>query len=350
MIVEILREEGLPEDLAYIAMIESGFNPRAYSSARAVGLWQFMPRTGKHFGLDYNWWIDERRDPEKATRAAAKYFKVLYKRFNSWELAAASYNAGEGRVARALKKYKTDDYWELVKHKRSLKLETRDYVPKLMAAMIITKNPERYGFTDINYEEPIYYDKVSVTNPIDLNAAARASGTTVKDLRRLNPELKRWLTPPRHKGYEIRLPEGSRAAFLANMQDMPKPKRLDFHRHKILRGESLWDIARAYKTGMKPIMELNAIKNPRKIRAGKTLMIPVRAGTKVAKNYRRSRSSKQVINKKGIYTIQRGDTLWDISREFGVKIKELRRWNNLPRSGRIKAGEKLYIKEARLIK
>jgi len=351
MTVEILREEGLPEDLAFIAMIESGFNPRAYSSARAVGVWQFMPRTGRHFGLDSNWWVDERRDPEKATRAAAKYLKILYSRFNSWELAAAGYNAGEGRIAKALKRYRTDDYWELVKHKRSLKLETRDYVPKLMAAMMIAKNPENYGFTDIDYEEPVYYDKASVNQPTDLRVIARAAGTTAKELHRLNPELKRWFTPPASSNspYEIRLPEGSAATYASNMVKVPKRERLEFHRHRIRRGESLWDIARGYRTGIKPIMELNNIKNARRIRAGKTIMIPVRAGTVVAKNYRRYRRTKKHIkDQKGTYTIKSGDTLWDISRAFGVGIKDLKRWNKLPRSGRIRAGERLYIKEARL--
>jgi len=350
MTVEILREEGLPEDLAYIAMIESGFNPRAYSSARAVGIWQFMPRTGRHFGLDSNWWVDERRDPEKATRAAAKYLKILYKRFNSWELAAAGYNAGEGRVARALKKYKTDDYWELVKHKRSLKLETRDYVPKLMAAMIIAKNPERHGFTGLNYEEPVYYDKGEVYQPTDIHVIARAAETTAEEIRRLNPELRRWLTPPSNSAYEIRLPEGSLATYTANIQDVPRRGRLEFHRHKIRRGQSLWDIARAYQTGIKPIMELNDIKNSRKIREGKTIMIPVRAGTKVSNNYRRARSKKHTKDPKGVYTIKNGDTLWDISRAFGVELKDLKRWNNLSGSGKIRAGQKLYLKEARLIR
>ncbi len=351
MAVEILREEGLPEDLAFIAMIESGFNPHAYSSASAVGVWQFMPRTGRYFGLDSNWWVDERRDPEKASRAAAKYLKILYKRFNSWELAAASYNAGEGRVARALKKYKTDDYWELVKHKRSLKLETRDYVPKFMAAMMIAKNPEHYGFTDIDYEEPVYYDKALVNQPTDIRVIARAAETTAKEIRRLNPELKRWLTPPGTTPYEIRIPEGNLATYTSNMEKIPKGKRLDFHRHKILSGQSLWDIARAYRTGIKPIMELNNIKNARKIRAGKTLMIPVRAGTKIAKNYKNTKKTRRHIkNAKGMYTVKRGDTLWDISRAFGVGISDLKRWNKLPRSGKIKTGERLYLKEARLIK
>ncbi len=350
MTVEILREEGLPEDLAFIAMIESGFNPRAYSSARAVGVWQFMPRTGRHFGLNSNWWVDERRDPEKATHAAAKYLKILYKRFNSWELAAASYNAGEGRVAKALRRYRTDDYWELVKHRRSLKLETRDYVPKLMAAMMIAKNPEHYGFTGIDYEEPVYYDKAAVNQATDLRVIARAAGTTAKELRRLNPELKRWLTPPvKDTPYEIRLPEGSLAAYTSNMEKIPKRERLEFHRHRIRRGESLWDIARGYRTGIKPIMELNNIKSARRIRAGKTIMIPVRAGTVVAKNYKKyKRRKKHTKDPKGTYTIKSGDTLWDISRAFGVGIKDLKRWNKLPRSGRIRAGERLYIKEARL--
>jgi hypothetical protein len=209
LVKRILRQVGMPEDLAYLALIESGFNPLAKSRKKAVGIWQFMHWTGKNYGLRVDWWIDERRDPEKATMAAASYLKNLHERFDSWYLAAAGYNGGEGRIIRALKKYGTEDFWELASRRRALKKETKNYIPKYLAAMIIAKNPEKYGFYKLDYLGPLAYDRVKVAEATDLKVLAKAAGTTVKELKRLNPELNGWFTPPDYPDYELKIPPGS---------------------------------------------------------------------------------------------------------------------------------------------
>ena len=181
MIKRILRQYGLPEDLVYLAMIESGFNPHAYSRARATGTWQFIYRTGVRYGLRADNWIDERRDPEKSTIAAAKYLKDLYDQFNDWYLAAAGYNAGEGKIHRAIRKYRTEDFWEMSRQ-RYLRRETKDYVPKMIAAALISKNPGRYGFSHVKYEEPIPFEEVPIETPIDLRVAAQCAGVTYEEM------------------------------------------------------------------------------------------------------------------------------------------------------------------------
>ncbi|MDP2689168.1 MAG: transglycosylase SLT domain-containing protein, partial [Deltaproteobacteria bacterium] len=181
MIREILQENGMPEDLSYIAFIESGLNPKARSKSNAVGMWQFIKGTGVKYGLRVDWWIDERMDPEKATHAAARYFKDLYGRFGSWYLAAAGYNAGEGRVMSAVRKHGSEDFWELASHKKPFKRETKDYVPKYLAALMIAKDPVSYGFEEIEYREGPMYEKVKVSQATDLRVIARAAGTTVEE-------------------------------------------------------------------------------------------------------------------------------------------------------------------------
>jgi membrane-bound lytic murein transglycosylase D len=186
MMKEVLKQHGLPEDLVYLALIESGFNPKAYSRRRASGPWQFITRTGKKYGLEVDWWIDERRDPEKSTIAAARHLKDLYDQFSCWYLAAAGYNAGAAKISRAIQRYQTEDFWELTKHKY-LKRETRHYVPKMIAAALIAKEPEKYGFTDIVYDEPIRYEKVTVPDATDLKVIARLCEVDYETIKALNP-------------------------------------------------------------------------------------------------------------------------------------------------------------------
>ena len=209
----LLKGNGLPEDLVYMALIESGFNPYAYSRSKASGPWQFIYLTGKRYGLNLNWWVDERRDPEKSTIAATKYLKDLYDMFECWYLAAAGYNAGEGKIANAMKRYRTEDFWELSKY-NYLKQETKDYVPQMIAAALIAKDPEKYGFADIEYQEPLQYEKVRVPAVIDLRLIAKACEISVDELKDLNPELLRWCTPPDSPDYEIKIPFGGRNSFL----------------------------------------------------------------------------------------------------------------------------------------
>jgi hypothetical protein len=280
MINAILRENGLPEDLSYIALIESGLNPMARSRANAVGMWQFMKGTGKRYGLRVDWWIDERHDPEKSTRAAARYLKDLYAQFGSWYLAAAGYNAGEGRVMRAMRKHGSEDFWVIANHKKTLKRETRDYVPKYLAAMLIAKDPALYGFSEseLEYAEGLAFDRVKITYATDLRVIAGAAGTTVEEIRRLNPELLRWFTPPGYAEYEIKIPAGAAGVFHEKIADIPPPQRLEFHAHRVRRGETLYSIAKRYGTPVKPIMYLNNLKSAKRIRAGATIYVPVRAG------------------------------------------------------------------------
>ena len=204
----ILREEGVPQDLVYIALIESGFNPRAYSWAGASGLWQFMKSTGRKYGLKINWWIDERRDPLKATRAAARYFKDLHETFRSWYLAQAGYNAGEGRIRRGLRRLKRKDFWTLAKT-RYIGRETRSFVPKFIAARLMAKDPKAYGFTTLNYEPPLRFEEVSVHKPTDLRWIAAAAGVSMNVIRSLNPALRRWKTPPNYPDFKINVPPGT---------------------------------------------------------------------------------------------------------------------------------------------
>jgi membrane-bound lytic murein transglycosylase D len=342
MVKEILRQNGLPEDLAYLALIESGFNTRAYSRASAAGIWQFMPKTGERYDLRIDWWIDERRNPEKSTWAAAAYLKNLYAMFDSWYLAAAGYNGGEGRVKRAIKRHQTDDFWVMSKKRKGLKRETRDYIPKFIAAMLIAKEPEKYGFTNIEYSEAVAYDKVNVPEATDLRVIAGASGCSLQEITELNPDLNRWFTPPNYPEYEITLPKGMGKTFQQNLASIPRQERLKFLRHKVQRGDSLLSIARRYGTTIDPIVYLNEIKNPRFIKAGWLLVIPVRADSGIRKIVRRA-----PLPKDGIYLVQRGDTLWEISLRFGVKVRELLEWNKIERVDRLMPGQRIYVKRSR---
>jgi membrane-bound lytic murein transglycosylase D len=270
----LLKENGLPEDLVYMALIESGFNPYAYSRSKAAGPWQFIYRTGKKYGLDSNWWIDERRDPEKSTIAAAKYLKDLYDTFECWYLAAASYNAGEGKIARAMKRYRTEDFWELTKY-RYLKRETKDYVPQMIAAALIAKDPEKYGFSDIEYQEPLRYDKVKVPEVTDLRLIAQACEVTLDEIKNLNPELSRWCTPPNFPDYEIKIPFGKKELFLKNFETLYPGERFQFKTYRVKKGDTLSRIAKHYRVGLEPILEINRLNKKSRLSIGMNLLIPL---------------------------------------------------------------------------
>ena len=339
MMKDILKEAGLPEDLVYLAMIESGFNPCAYSRRRASGPWQFIYGTGKKYGLVVNWWIDERRNPEKSTVAAARYLKDLYDQFSCWYLAAAGYNAGAGKISRAIRRYRTEDFWELARH-RYLRRETKNYVPKMIAAALIAKEPEKYGFTDIEYDEPIRYDKVEITDATDLRVIAQCCDTDPKTIKTLNPELTRWCTPPNYAGYQIKMPLGTKEVFLENFSKLDPSERITFRRHQVRTGETLSHIARRYRTGTKPIMEVNRIRNPRHVRAGSYIIIPIpadRGPSPKTPEKRRSLAVAGVAEKKWdeesfqkvLYVVKKGDTLWKISRTYDLTIEDIKRWNRL---------------------
>ena len=354
MMKKILRENGLPEDLIYLAMIESGFKPFAYSRAKAAGPWQFIVRTGRRYGLRTDWCIDERRDPEKSTIAAAQHLKDLYDEFDHWYLAAAGYNAGAGKIKRAIEKYSTEDFWEMSKF-RYLKRETKDYVPKMIAAALIAKNPAQYGFTDIAYEDPLEYDKVVVSKPTDLKSIAEATQTTVETLKSLNPELTRWFTPPDYPNYELKIPKGTSDKFAANQSTLKTVMVSSTVQHRLRKGETLSHVAKSYGTSIDSILVFNSIASPKRIRTGQIIYVPVRAGTK-PKLYAQASapivptkidtdSYKKEIKADGAvgYSVKIGDTIWSISRAFNVTVKEIRKWNKLGSVRMIHPGDRLVI-------
>lgn len=271
----VLKEHGLPEDLVYLALIESGFNPYAYSKAKAVGMWQFISLTGKRYGLRVDWWVDERRDPEKSTIAAAKYLKDLYDMFECWYLAAAGYNAGEFKIINAIKRYRTEDFWKLT-HYKYLKRETKDYVPLMIAAALVAKDPEKYGFTEVEYQEPLRYEKVKVPALTDLSLIAKACDTSLEEIKDLNPEIQRRVTPPNEPEYEIKIPFGKRELFLEKFETLQPLEKFGFKTHLVKKGETLKSIARRYRVDLEPMLEINSLNPTSKISKGMTLLIPLR--------------------------------------------------------------------------
>ncbi len=270
----LLKEQGLPEDLVYMALIESGFDPYAYSRSKAVGPWQFIYRTGKRYGLKVNWWVDERRDPEKSTIAAAKYLKDLYEMFACWYLAAAGYNAGEYRIIRAMKRFRTEDFWTLTKH-QYLKRETKNYVPLMIAAALVAKDPEKYGFTDIEYQEPLRYEKVKVPELTDLSYIAKACEISLEEIKDLNPELQRGVTPPNEPEYEIKIPFAKKDLFTKNFEVLQPLEKFQFKTHLVKKGETLKGIARLYRVDLDPLLEINYLKKTSPLSKGMDLLIPL---------------------------------------------------------------------------
>ncbi|MFZ5981843.1 MAG: LysM peptidoglycan-binding domain-containing protein [Candidatus Zixiibacteriota bacterium] len=333
--LRILRQYGLPEDLMYLSLVESGYNPNAYSWARAMGLWQFISSTGRLYGLDRDWWIDERKDPEKATDAAARFLRDLYKQFGSWDLAMAAYNGGPGRVNKTIKQQKTVDFWEM-----RLKRQTMDYVPLIYAATIIAKEPEKYGFTDIEYEDELRWDEVAIDRCLDLKVVAREIGCSYEELKELNPEILRGYTPPNYKKYKLKIPVGKKEKFLASLDGMPSPKETSWVKHQIRRGETISTIAARYGVSQYAIFAANNLSHRSKIYAGKSLIVPV----PLDRDYdSKPRENREYVTSKSLYVVRSGDTMWDIARAFGTSVDDLRRVNYIERGSRIYVGQKLKI-------
>jgi len=271
---KLLKEHGLPEDLVYMAFIESGFDPYAYSRSKAVGPWQFIYLTGKRYGLKVNWWVDERRDPEKSTIAAAKYLKDLYETFACWYLAAAGYNAGEYTIVKAMKRHRTEDFWALTKA-RYLKRETKDYVPLMIAAALVAKDPEKYGFTDVEYQKPLRYEKVKVPELTGLTVVAKACEASLEEIKDLNPELRRGVTPPNENEYEMKIPFGRKDLFEVTFQILQAFEKFEFKTHLVKKGETLKGIARLYRVDLDPLLEINHLTKAAPISKGTILSIPI---------------------------------------------------------------------------
>ncbi len=332
---KILAQNGLPSDLVYLSLVESGYNPHAYSWARAMGLWQFIAETGQLYGLNRNWWVDERKDPVKSTQAAARFLKDLYDQFGNWELAMAAYNGGPGRVQRTIAEQHTSDFWKM-----RLRQQTMDYVPLIYAAIIIGKEPAKYGFGNLQYEPELSWDSVAVDRCLDLKTVADALGYPVDTLKGLNPELLRSYTPPNTKGYVLKIPKGTSGKFWASYDSMPSPKESSFAKHKVKRRETLATIAGRYGVSQYAILEANNLSKGTKLKAGRELIIPS------ASDHDRSYDAPdrhEVTATNGVYTVRPGDTVWDIARALGVTVDELRRVNYLERGSRIYIGQQLKV-------
>ncbi|HUT03152.1 MAG TPA: LysM peptidoglycan-binding domain-containing protein [bacterium] len=337
MIKQELHKAGLPEDLAYLVIVESGFSPYATSYARARGLWQFMPSTGRRYGLKMNYWVDERCDPEKSTRAAIGYLKDLYDEFASWKLVLASYNGGEGAVRQAIEQCGTSDFWDVMSSAR-IHPQTREYVPRFMAATIIAKYPEKFGFY-VDYEDPVEYDEITIQGWLGLKKAAECAGTTYKTLRALNPELRRWCTPPIYSRYNLKIPKGRKDKFLAAYRKLPTQAHSRILTHRIRSGETLSSIARRYGSSVRAIKQANGMRTSR-IRAGRKLLVPVlsKRSSKPSKpSAARLKWSETITHR-----VKSGNTLFAIAQKYGSSVRAIKQANGL-KSNKIRPGQKLIV-------
>ena len=364
---KILNEMGMPRDLIYLAMAESGFYNNAKSWAKAVGPWQFMPRTGKNFGLKINWYVDERRDPIKATKAAATYLSRLYKEFNSWEIAMAGYNAGEGKMRRAIKRYKTKSFWKIIKG-RYLKPETKNYVPKIMALAIIGKNLKAFGFEDsIEFKEHLDFDEVQVKGNSDLFKISQTLNVDFDALKILNPELRRWQTPDQKENYSLRIPAGMTVIW--NQCCVKDDFTATDHQLYVMRGHGkLKHVARKVKVKAKVLAEINNISLRKKLSPKTIIKLPFRSGhtrknpmyadlyekprrsvlrrRKYRKRLRMAlRRGKKVKNPSQFYIVKKGDTLWHVARRTGVSLDTIIKSNyRLVKRRMILPGDRLAIR------
>jgi membrane-bound lytic murein transglycosylase D len=334
LINEILTEQELPEELVNLAMIESGLNPKAFSRASAAGIWQFIYSTGKIYDLKRDWYVDERRDPIKSTYAACAHLKDLFEEFDHWYLALAAYNSGSGRVHRAMRLHQTSDFWQL----HTLPRETRNYIPYYLAAAIIARNPEEYGFETYSKKRkaPFEFDTVELEKSADLSVLARSAGTSLKTMQYYNPELRQSATP-QNGPYTLRIPKGTANKFTANFNALPEVQRFapQYIVHKVRRGESLSTISKKYKVSIHDVAAVNKIRNRHKISIGQKLTIPIRGA------YASHDGPPGHI--KVVYTVRKGDTLGHIAEDYGTRAVKIRRWNNLAYGQYIYPGQKLVL-------
>ncbi len=355
MIERILKEEGVPLDLIYLCQAESAFEPRALSRAAAKGMWQFISSRAREYGLRQTWWIDERSDPEKSTRAAARHLKDLYQEFGDWYLAMAAYNSGPVRVQRALEKTGADNFWTLA-DKRALPRETINYVPNILALTIIGKNPEKYGF-NVTPALPMDTERVAVEKATDLRVIAEAIDVPVEELRALNTHVLRWTTPPDDPDFQLVLPKGYADKFNAQIPSLPESKRILFHEHVVRRGDTLGSIAKKYGATVAQLNQANNLGKKPIIRVGQTLVIPISGTTppsaisdrpgrsQTASTARQTATVRKVSAGGTWYTVRSGDTLGKIAANFHTTVDKLKAWNNLT-SNRLTAGKKLLVSPA----
>ena len=320
MMVTILKEEGVPQDLIYLAQAESGFHPLAVSRVGARGIWQFMGSRARGYGLHHNMWVDDRQDPEKSTRAAARHLRDLYAQFGDWYLAMAAYNSGPGTVQAAVKRTGYADFWELYR-RNVLPKETRNYVPIILAVTIMTKNLGQYGFDDVSMDEPAAYDSVTISYPVDLRLVAECVDATAIQLQELNPSLLR-LTTPREGTFELHLPAGTKDQYQTAIASVPKDMRLWWRYHKVEPGDTLASLSRTYHTPAKLIATANHLDGT-ELEAGGKVVIPIAAGKHPLSD--NATYARRITR----YKVRKGDTVETVAENFGVSAQMIRRWNGL---------------------
>lgn len=361
---KILKENGMPEDLVYIALIESGFGFSARSHAGAVGYWQFIAPTGRRYDLTINSLIDERKDPYKSTMAAVKYFRSLYNVFGNWYFAFAAYNGGENRMFRVLMKHESRDFWAIAETKRMLPKETVNYIPKYLAARMIAKNPERYGFKDLEYLEPLSYSEVVASQTVNLKTLAQEMGVDYEEIRMLNPQYNTEFAPNFNKSLVLRVPKGTSEkatlalskSYVTNERMIAQARSNGTYTYRVRRGDNLSTIAKRHGTTVANLRALNKRLDRRGIlRVGQRLIVPDRAspqqilkdlkkGTKEQRTAdRKPKSSSRVIRSKQTVVVRKGDTLIGIANKYGVTLSQLLRENNLKSNSKLFVGKKLVI-------
>jgi len=337
----VLEEEGIPDELICAAMIESGLQANIRSRAGAVGWWQFMRSTARHRGLQVDEWIDERRDIEMSTRAAARHFQLLHRMFQDWALALAAYNSGEYRIQRAIGLSGDVDYWSM-----RLPRETRNYVPKFIAAARIVAHPDSFGFADVR-ADPFRFERIELDDAYSLSQISKATGIGLSTLRALNPQLLAGVTPPGRPGYALRVPVGTSEGARVALASIPEDERITWRKHKLRSGETLGSLARRYHTSVSAIMQINGISNARRVRAGRVLTIPYPRGVDLPSTSRHKTVASAPPppppgKKAWLYTVKKGDTLAGIARRSGVSVASIRRLNHIRRD-RIYPGQDLVL-------
>jgi membrane-bound lytic murein transglycosylase D len=335
MIARIFKEEGVPQDLIYLAQAESGFQPRALSRAGARGMWQFMTSRARGYGLKHSWWIDERQDPEKSTRAAAKHLKDLYNQFGDWYLVMAAYNSGPGNVQQAVRRTGFADFWELYK-RNVLPQETKNYVPIILAIALMAKNPAQYGLQNVQPDPPLQADTVTIDYPLDLRLVAECVDASADVLRDLNPSLLR-MTTPNQGEFALNLPAGTKQKFEQAIAAIPVDKRVWWRYHKVASGETLASIAREYQTTPRAITAVNGLEDS-DVSTDTKLVIPIAAGRHAPGDIESMVFSRHPAR----YRVRKGDTILSVADDFGVPPERLRGWNHL-KGNNLRRGRMLVI-------